>query len=355
MGSGLYSHTSRAVGLTLTANIYNTDHVNHITNHNTTMIDDYSTNVAQMQSTDDPYPASTESLATSLSGEIEQLRYVIKQITGKAQWYIDPDTVAGIVNYRSGFNCKWASTTTITVEGGVIDVDGTTITKTSDTTLTLGTASDWVDDTSDQAVSTYGYIYINNAGKIEMDDVAPDASDSSDNTTGILRYYNTGTDTSWRRMIGWFYMNSTGSGELSSYEVGNLKDGDVHNAVVRTDSTQNAVNDTSFALSGGGGDLTNTQVHFYSSGRGLVDITCHVNGQIAAELEQTIQLHDGSFIVASTAGAQNGGGAATANNSSSTAIHAEAYSQGGVTLEAAAMVDTSTWTIEEKTMIIKEI
>jgi hypothetical protein len=346
---GLYNHTSRAVGLTLTANIYNSDHINHITNHIPTMMDDYSINAAQMQTTADPYPAGAESLATSLAGEIERIRYVIKQITGKAQWYIDPDASVIITNYRSGFNCRQATATTITVQGGIIEANGVTITKTSDTTLDLTVAGDWVDDTSDRAVSTYGYIYINNAGKIEMDSVAPDASDTSDNTTGILRYNNTGTDTSWRRMIGWFYMNSTGSGELSSYEVGNLKDGDVHNSVVRTDSTQNAVNDTTY-----GTDLTNTQVHFYSSGRGLVNVRCHINGNINGINEFVAILNDGSDIAASEAGGEPGTNGAAKNSSSATVVHAEVYAQGVITFEAKARVEANVWTVEEKTMIIYE-
>lgn len=252
------------------------------------------------------------------------------------------------VNYRSGFNCKQASTITITVEGGVIDVDGTVVTKTSDTTLTLTTAGDWVDDTSDQATSTYGYIYINAAGKIEMDDVAPDESDTSGNTTGILRYNDTGTDTTDRRLIGWFFMNSTGSGELSTYEVGNLKDGDVHNSVVRTDSTQDTVNDTTYGV-----DLTNTQVHFYSSGRGPVEIKCHMNGDMSSGDRYVSILNDGSDIAASQAGGQLQA-ASSQDEASATPTHAEVYSQGGITFEAKAKVGGGSWVIEEKTMIIQE-
>ncbi len=54
-------------------------------------IDDYSVDATEMQTTTDPYPASVESKATSLSGELERLRYVIKQISGETHWYIDPD------------------------------------------------------------------------------------------------------------------------------------------------------------------------------------------------------------------------------------------------------------------------
>jgi|SRR3990167_4119180 len=87
---GLYSHTTRTTGTTLTAAIYNADHQNHIDNQTPQMTDDYSANAAQMQSTADPYPAAAESLATTLAGELERVRYLIKQITGEAQWYIDP-------------------------------------------------------------------------------------------------------------------------------------------------------------------------------------------------------------------------------------------------------------------------
>lgn len=54
-------------------------------------IDDYSVNATEMRVTTDPYPAGVESLATSLSGELERIRYLIAQITGETQWYIDPD------------------------------------------------------------------------------------------------------------------------------------------------------------------------------------------------------------------------------------------------------------------------
>lgn len=89
MGAGLYSHTTRASGLTLTANIYNFDHQNHIDNQNTTATDDYSSTVVEMQTATDPFPASSESQATSLAGELERLRYQINQMLGGSQWYHD--------------------------------------------------------------------------------------------------------------------------------------------------------------------------------------------------------------------------------------------------------------------------
>lgn len=59
--------------------------------NNTDQIDDHSSTVGQMQAVTDPYPGDVESLATKLSGELERLRFQIKQVLGKAQWYFDPD------------------------------------------------------------------------------------------------------------------------------------------------------------------------------------------------------------------------------------------------------------------------
>ncbi len=87
MAAGSYSHTTRSTGTILTANIYNTDHQNHIDNDDFQHMDDYSSNVSQMQSTTNPGGVGTESLATTAAGEIERLRYMIGQVVGGAQWY----------------------------------------------------------------------------------------------------------------------------------------------------------------------------------------------------------------------------------------------------------------------------
>lgn len=77
---------------TPTENVINTD-VNSsftrvgVTNMITTCVDDYSTDVTQMQETADPYPSSVASLPTTLAGEITRLRYVIKTFCNYSQWY----------------------------------------------------------------------------------------------------------------------------------------------------------------------------------------------------------------------------------------------------------------------------
>lgn len=87
-----YSHITRSNGTILTASIYNTDHQNHIDNNIPTSADDYSSTVAQMQTVTDPGELSSESLATTLAGELERIRFAIKEMKGTAQWY---QTAAG--------------------------------------------------------------------------------------------------------------------------------------------------------------------------------------------------------------------------------------------------------------------
>lgn len=85
--AGLYSHTTRTTGTTLTAAIYNTDHQNHINNSVPLQFDDYSVSVAEMQTTTDPGEVGSESQATTLAGELARLRFILKEMRGCDQWY----------------------------------------------------------------------------------------------------------------------------------------------------------------------------------------------------------------------------------------------------------------------------
>jgi hypothetical protein len=89
---GLYTHTSRSDGTTLSASIYNADHENHITNDIPGQMDDYSSTVTQMRSATDPGEDGTEVLPTSLAGELERIRWVLNEIVGKSYWYETPVT-----------------------------------------------------------------------------------------------------------------------------------------------------------------------------------------------------------------------------------------------------------------------
>src|SRR5207245_10042694 len=95
MSIGLYTITTRAVGTILTASIYNADHQKHVTNQNPQQTGAYSDTVVQMQTITDPGGIGTESLAPSLAGEIERLRFIIKNLitnidSTRTQWYDKP-------------------------------------------------------------------------------------------------------------------------------------------------------------------------------------------------------------------------------------------------------------------------
>lgn len=150
----------------LTNEDLNAEFDNILNNFVPASINDYSTNITQMQSTVDPYPSSTESLATTLAGEIDRIRYQIKAILGESQWYYDPDASLSDLNNnllelnsallrpanriesgrkRAGssqpiFLVPAGSTNTVTLKGAstpfVYYVDGTQYTISTDVALT---------------------------------------------------------------------------------------------------------------------------------------------------------------------------------------------------------------------------
>jgi hypothetical protein len=62
-----------------------------LSNFTPTGMDDASANVAAMQTTVDPYPGDSESLATDEAGELHRLRFVLKEAFGSAEWYISKE------------------------------------------------------------------------------------------------------------------------------------------------------------------------------------------------------------------------------------------------------------------------
>lgn len=86
MGAG-YSITTRSDGETLTAAKYNADRQLFVDNSVPLLFDDYSTNLAQFQAQTDPGESGSESLPTTLAGELDRLRYRLAEITGSTYWY----------------------------------------------------------------------------------------------------------------------------------------------------------------------------------------------------------------------------------------------------------------------------
>jgi hypothetical protein len=159
---GLYSITTRSDGEALSASKYNSDHQNHVDNQTPAATDDHSANVAQMRTTTTPGTVGAESLATSLAGEIERLRYAVKEIkdtlngSAVAQWYSPSIKVqaGGLATNSTSrtYNVGQASslaivsdsteqdigTLNITTSGGRVRV-GATLTGYFTTTVGLGT------------------------------------------------------------------------------------------------------------------------------------------------------------------------------------------------------------------------
>ncbi len=88
-------------GQTLTASDLNAEYDNILSNLDPTGIDDESATNAAAQATKDPYAGASLIKAVSLEEELQQIRYILKQITGQSQWYIDADTVSARGSYAA--------------------------------------------------------------------------------------------------------------------------------------------------------------------------------------------------------------------------------------------------------------
>lgn len=73
----------------LTAAALNAEFDNIINNMTPTGMEDISSNVSAMQAVADPGSVGSESLATTLTGELQRLRFALKRIVGP-QWYSEP-------------------------------------------------------------------------------------------------------------------------------------------------------------------------------------------------------------------------------------------------------------------------
>lgn len=208
-----------------------------------------------------PVPiGNTQPSVTANSGRLAKVTTNATEITVITD--LARRTLSGLLvptDFRTGMQVSRDSTTTMTVFPGTIEINSDVLTKTSTTTLNVGTAGDWAGGVSLRATSTYGYVGEDSSGNLKMHTTAPTHQNYALTVTAGKKRYASWSSTVYR-VIGWFYMNSTGSGELNTYEVGNIKEADVHNTVQIASATlfsgasNTYVNDTS-AL-----------IHFYSSG-----------------------------------------------------------------------------------------
>ncbi len=132
-------------GETLTASDLNAEYDNILNNFDPDGMDDASANNAAMDATADPYPGASQSLATDLRGELQRVRFILAQITGEADWYIDPDT---------DLATHFAATAIHGATGAVV---GTTNTQTlTNKTLTTPTVADLINMTHDHSNAAGG-------------------------------------------------------------------------------------------------------------------------------------------------------------------------------------------------------
>lgn len=95
----------------LTAADLNAEFDNILTNFKPQMMDAYSANVTQMQVQTNPGAVGTESLPTSLAGEVERLRFQLAAITGNTYWYSAPAASLATLNTALGANTQANSIT----------------------------------------------------------------------------------------------------------------------------------------------------------------------------------------------------------------------------------------------------
>ncbi len=114
-------------------NTSNNEHINHNIPES---IDDYSNTVNEMGTTTDPYPADSESQATTLDGELQRLRHAIDQLkkkfnTAATKWYHDA-TDEGVL-WVKGADVASATALPLLADGARVDVTGTTTIATMNT------------------------------------------------------------------------------------------------------------------------------------------------------------------------------------------------------------------------------
>lgn len=91
--SGLFNRIKNWIGLeTLTDDDLNKEFNNIIQHFTPEFMDDFSASISQMRQTLNPGGVGTEVPATSLSEELQQLRYMLKSFSGEAQWYSPPES-----------------------------------------------------------------------------------------------------------------------------------------------------------------------------------------------------------------------------------------------------------------------
>lgn len=160
-------------GETLTASDLNAEFTNILSNLTPSGVDDYSATTTEMRAVTDPYPASSESQATSLQGELERIRYQILEIKKAMQtsnvtyWYQDLPTagVFTVVGSSVGVND--------TTPDAAFDVEGSMTISTNTTIGGLLTVNGGVSFSPTTFNTTKIMAYVNSPGVSGTDTLIP--------------------------------------------------------------------------------------------------------------------------------------------------------------------------------------
>lgn len=108
---GLFERVKNWIGLETVRPADLNKEFNNIIHHYTPQyMDDVSSSIGQMQQTLNPGTVGTEAPASSLADEIQQIRYMLKAISGGAQWYSPPvSNIAELATLYSAPNHRLVS------------------------------------------------------------------------------------------------------------------------------------------------------------------------------------------------------------------------------------------------------
>ncbi len=134
---------------------------------------------------------------------------------------------------RENYTISVVTPATVTVSPGIVYHGTTRINKTTDTSLALGTAADFVTSGGSRANSTKGYVVVNSGGtQYKLTTTAPTKTDTSGNSAGELRY--SVIDSAYWRVLDWFWMDAVGAGNLTEESYGSWQDNVLPGAAVQT-------------------------------------------------------------------------------------------------------------------------
>lgn len=125
---GNYTIIPRSDGELIDAKKYAQDHQQHVDNLEPPKVDDYSGSLVQMQTATDPGEVGSENLASSLAGELERLRFAIREIKGTAQWY---ESVGGASLRQSWEPGDLKPTARFVASAGWLLCDGSAVSRTA--------------------------------------------------------------------------------------------------------------------------------------------------------------------------------------------------------------------------------